>query len=242
MTGQLEGRRVVVTGAAAGIGRATAERVIKDGATVAIADISADDWSAEAAEGQARYWQLDVADPAAVSTFAASAEAWLGGVDVVIHVAGIMAGQQCDVADLDLETWDQVLDVNLRGTFLVVRAFAAALRRTKGALVLTGSYGGVIQPSGSLPYGASKAGIHGLSLTLDAMLGRDGVRVNEVLPGAVDTPLYRGSVEEALRRTGDEDLGRRLSADLGEPSGVAAIMAFLASGDADYVRGAIRTR
>lgn len=235
---------MVVTGAAAGIGRATAVRVADEGARTALLDVAEQPDVVDAitrSGGHARYWRVDVSDEAAVAAAAPEVVAWLGGVDALLHVAGVMRGQQVPVGDVPAELFDEVVGVNLRGSFLVVKHLAAELEAAGGAIVLTSSHGGVLEGSGSVPYGASKGGVHGLALTLERALEPRGVRVTEVAPGAVDTELFRRSVQEGMARNPDARLLEAAQRRTVTPEGVAAVMTFLASDDGSAVRGVVRT-
>ena len=149
-------------------------------------------------------------------------------------------GQALDI--IETATWDRVMDVNLRGTFLTVRhASAAMLEQGSGVIVLVSSKAGVSTGSGSFAYGASKGGVHGLALTLDRQLGPKGIRVNEVCPGDVDTPLYRRSLQEALANGADPAWVEEQLARVTTPESVAAIIGFLVSDAAAAVRGTIHT-
>ena len=110
-----------------------------------------------------------------------------------------------------------------------------------GVIILTSSGAGVVGGSSSVAYGSSKGGTHGLAMTLDTHLSKHGIRVNDVLPGGLETPLKIGATEEHLANTGDREAYKNTMAGLSSPDGVASVIAFLASDDADYVRGSIRT-
>lgn len=235
----LRGRRVIVTGAASGIGRATALRVVKDGARAALMDLSPEedtDVVAAAADvGRVHYWSVDLRQEAQVIETVASAADWLGGIDVLLHIAGVQGGRLIPVDGLSLEVWEEVIGANLTGSLLIVKHVVPFLEVSGGALVLTSSGAGIFVGHGSNAYGASKGGVHGLALTLEDPLRERGIRVNEVAPGSIDTPLTR-------REVGAELMDTRVSQGLSfGPEGVAAVMAFLASSDADHVRGLIRT-
>ncbi len=245
---QLVGRRVIVTGGASGIGRATSMLLASRGARVVVLD--RDDDAAErlvaevrpAPGGDLSFEHVDVASQADVSFAVARAIARLSGVDVMIHTAGIMAGQLEELATVTEATWDRVLDVNLKGTFLVVQRVAAAMtERGSGVIILVSSKAGVTVGSGSYAYGASKGGMHGLALTLDRHLGPKGIRVNEVCPGDVDTPLYRASLSEALAHGADPGLVDEATRHLATPAVIAEVLAFLATESAAAVRGTIFT-
>ena len=246
--GRLDGKRILVTGAATGIGRATAIRVASDGARVAAFDIEDGSASAtlaaiEAAGGDARYWHVDVTDEAGVSAAVDEAAEWMGGgIDALLHLAGILKGAGLDITKVDDAIWDPVIDVNVKGSYLMSKHVARYMKEQRsGVIVLTSSGSGVLGGSSSYAYGASKGGTHGLAMTLDGHLSKFGIRVHDMLPGELDTPLKVAATEEVLRNTGDRAGYERTMANLASPDGVAAVIAFLASDDADYVRGSIRT-
>jgi len=166
--------------------------------------------------------------------------AWVPGC--LVCTAGIMRGQGQAIGAFEASTWEQVMDVNLTGTFLAVKhASAPMLDQGSGVIVLVSSKAGVSVGSGSLAYGASKGGVHGLALTLDRQLGASGIRVNEVCPGDVDTPLYRRSLQEALANGADPAWVEGQLARATTPESIAQLIAFLASDAAAAVRGTIFT-
>ena len=244
----LSGKRALVTGASTGIGRATAMRIASDGARVALFDINDSDIESTLrairdSGGDARYWRVDVTDEREVSHGVDEAADWLGGgIDVLAHLAGILKGSGLEVTHVDDSIWDPVIEVNLKGSYIVVKHVARYMIPARsGVIILTSSGAGVVGGSSSVAYGASKGGTHGLAMTLDAHLSRHGVRVNDVLPGNLDTPLKIGATEEQLANTGDRERYDDIMEGLSSPDGVAAVIAFLASDDADYVRGSVRT-
>ena len=246
--GNLSGKRALVTGASTGIGRATAIRIASEGGRVALFDIN--DADAEStlrtirdSGGDARYWRVDVTEEREVSQSVDEAADWMdGGIDVLAHLAGILKGSGLEVTDVDNSIWDPVIEVNLKGSYIVVKHVARYMIPDRsGVIILTSSGAGVTGGSSSVAYGASKGGVHGLAMTLDAHLSKHGIRVNDVLPGNLDTPLKIGATEEQLTNTGDRDRYDDIMAGLSSPDGVAAVIAFLASDDADYVRGSVRT-
>lgn len=241
MTNQrLAGKRLLITGAASGIGRATALRVASGGANVALIDWDADG-VAEVAEActakgaRAMWWQCDVSDELNVSDVVARAEAFLGGLDVLVHIAGISRAQDVNVDDVTRELWDQVLSVNLTGTFNVIKHATAHLEQSRGAIIMTGSGAGVYGGHRSAPYAASKGGMNGLMLALEEPLRARGIRINNVAPGSVDTPMLRQHNDHARVDA------RRVARLTQAPGAIAAIMAFLASDSAAAVRGVVRT-
>ncbi len=244
----LDGKRVILTGGATGIGRATAIRVASEGAKVAFFDVN--DADAEStlgtitdAGGEASYWHVDVVDEAAVKSGVDDVVEWLGGgVDVLLSIAGVLQGAQVPIDEFPTDVWDFVLDINLKGTFLVVKHVARhMIPAAAGTIIITSSGAGVLGGSSSYAYGSSKGGTHGLTMVLDRQLSRHGIRVNDVLPGSLDTPLKRAQVAAVRDASGDEKLYETMMSGLASPDGVASVMAFLASDEADYVRGSIRT-
>ena len=193
--------------------------------------------------GDARYWHVDVTDEHAVSNTVDEAADWLGdGIDVLAHLAGILKGSGLEITHVDDSIWDPVIEVNLKGSYLVAKHVARhMIARRSGVIILTSSGAGVVGGSSSVAYGSSKGGTHGLAMTLDTHLSKHGIRVNDVLPGGLDTPLKIGATEEHLVNTGDREAYENTMAGLSSPDGVAAVIAFLASDDADYVRGSIKT-
>ncbi len=244
----LKGKRIIVTGAATGIGRATALRVSAHGARVAAFDVNDAEGISTVndineAAGDARYWHLDVVDEAQVAGGVKAAEGWLGGIDVLLHFAGVLDGANVELDDFPEATWDRVLDINLKGSFLIAKHVSAVMKRQhRGVIVLTASGAGVTGGSSSYAYGSSKGGVHGLAMVMQGYLARHGVRVNDVAPGSVDTPLKVGQLKHTLSITGDKAAFEQQMASLVSPDGVAKVYAWLASDDADYVRGTVFTR
>ena len=244
--GLLAGRRVVVVGGASGIGRATARAAAQAGAAVAVLDADAPGAHAAAAELRATGARacargVDVTVEAEVAAALDAAAAELGGVDAVLHVAGIMRGQGLDVRDVPLELWTRVIAVNLTGPFLVAKHAARHLTGGDGVLVLVGSKAGVQSGSGSVPYGASKGGLHGLALTLARQLGPQGIRVHALCPGDIDTPLMRRSLDEARANGTDGGRVAAIEAALGRPEDVASALVLLASPVSAGIAGTVCT-
>jgi len=244
----MTGRVVLITGGAAGIGLAAAREVAAAGGRVALADVDAAAGEAAAAGLRAAgadvwFQPCDVRDDAAVADLVAGVESHFGALHVLIAGAGILQGAFEAVDALDPATFRRVLEVNLVGAFLCCRHATPLIERSGGgAVVCIASGGGVRGPSSSLAYGASKAGLHGFCLTLEQQLGPRGIRVNVVCPGAIDTAMKRANLRDAARHRGEDPEAALAGAALGDPAGVARLLAFLASPAADYVTGAVFTR
>lgn len=247
---RLVGKVAVVTGGARGIGGATAELLARDGAQVVIGDLRAAEASATlaritAAGGEAVFVETDVtSEESAKRLMAAAVERW-DRLDVLVHAAGILKGAALLVDELDAETFDEVIGVNLRGAFLCSKYAAAEMRKQRsGVMLLIASGAGVRGGSSSVAYGSSKGGVHGLSLVLAPQLEPHGIRVHGICPGSLATELKLDNVADVARARGEDPAAARDRAarELGDPAGVARILAFLASDGADYVRGSIFTR
>jgi NAD(P)-dependent dehydrogenase (short-subunit alcohol dehydrogenase family) len=242
--GRLAGKRAIVTGAGSGIGRATALRFAREGARVglierrreALAEVAG---RVAAAGGTALALPADVAREDEVERAVAAAVAAWGGLDVVVAVAGIeLFGQGDDRVDrLELAVWRQVLDVNLTGMFLTCKHGVRALLQTGGGAVIvtgspTGLYGGAL---GEHAYSASKAGCHGLARVMANEYARDGIRVNVVVPGFIDTPLNAAVfADPAGVAAYCETIPARRP---GRPEEIAAMNVWLASDEASYAVG-----
>ena len=244
---RLQKKVVVITGAASGIGRATAETCIEEGARVVLADLRSpalDDLNElGATDRPALVVPTDVTKIAECRALADAAVDRWGRIDALIHCAGILQGAFISIDDLDEEIFQRVVGVNLTGSFVASKAIVPAMRRAgRGVIILIASGAGVRGGSSSVAYGSSKGGVHGLAMVLESQLAPLGIRVNDVCPGSLNTPLKRQNVRDGAVAAGqapDEALAR---ADLGDPRGVARVLAFLASDDADFVRGSVFTR
>ncbi len=243
----LTGKVIVVTGGASGIGRAAVKRCAALGARVVLGDVAEAEGEAVAAavrarEDRALFVPCDVTSEAQCGALMAAALEAHGRLDVLIACAGILQGAFVDVADLEDERFAHVIDVNLRGAFLSVKHAVRGMDGG-GVILLLASGAGVTGSSSSVAYGASKGAVHGLGLVLQPRLAGRGIRVNTVAPGAIATPLKEQNVRDAGRAR-DASAAEIEAAQraLGDPAGVARVLAFLASDDADYVRGTIFTR
>jgi meso-butanediol dehydrogenase/(S,S)-butanediol dehydrogenase/diacetyl reductase len=234
--GRFTGATALITGAGQGIGRACAERLAAEGARVAVTDLAQDlaqsvaDSLPESARPMAL--RMDVTDGAEVAAAVDRAGHELGGLDVVVNVAGgdLPHGVFEETSD---ETWSALLDLNLLGVVRVCRAAIPLLRRsTRSPAIVTVSSINGHAALGSEPYSTAKAGVSALTANLARYLAPDGVRVNAVAPGTIRTSVWDGQEGGADRMLPLYPLRR-----VGEPSDVAAAVAFLASADASWITG-----
>lgn len=245
---RLQDKVVIITGAASGIGRATAEECAREGARLVLADLPSARTLGELAalggeERSALVVPTDVTRLSDCQAVAAAALARWGRIDALINCAGILQGAYRAVDELDEETFERVVDVNLTGSFRMCKAVVPAMRRAgHGVIVLIASGAGVRGGSSSVAYGSSKGAVHGLAMVLEPQLAPLGIRVNDVCPGSLDTPLKRQNVADGARARGESPEEALARANLADPRGVARILAFLVSDDADYLRGSVFTR
>ena len=235
---RFDGRVVIVTGSASGIGQATAMRFGEDGATVVCADLNAEGAAATADKigNGATGVALDVSDPAAAERVVNDVVAAHGHLDVLANVAGIL--QFGHAADLGVDEWNRVINVNLTGMFNMIRPALPYLLESKGNVVNVASTAGLNgQPYGAA-YSASKGGVILMTKSLAVEFAKKGVRFNCVCPGGVDTPLV-------ANMTMPDDVEGFLVARMelvrghfAPPSDIASVLCFLASDDARNMTGA----
>lgn len=243
MSADTSPRTVLVTGAARGIGRATAVRFGAEGARVAVnfppGETDHADETARlvrAAGGTAYPVEADVADPAAVARMAETVHAELGVLDVLVNNAGICPFR--DFFDIDLETWDRTHHVNLRGVFLVTQAFTRRMVEAGrgGSVVSVSSISAWVGGAQQVHYCATKAGISSLMKSLAIVLGPHGITCNAVLPGTIETDINRADLAQPGKREMFQQripLGRT-----GRPEDIAGAVWLLSRPEAGYVNGA----
>jgi NAD(P)-dependent dehydrogenase (short-subunit alcohol dehydrogenase family) len=242
--GPFAGKVALVTGAASGVGRATADLLAGRGAAVACVDRRGADVEALAAEiaaagGEAIGIECELRDPASIDAALARALEWRPRLDVLAHVAGL--GLRRRAEDTSVEEWERVLEVNLRAPFLLTRAAIDPLVACGGAVVAVSSLAGLAGWPYSAAYAASKGGLVTMMRSLALELGPRGVRVNVVCPGGIDSPMLDDLDEIADPDPAAAKRGRGLDDSLATPAEIAAAIAFLASPDASHVNGTTLT-
>ena len=233
--GLLDGKVAVITGAGSGMAKASVRLFVREGAQVVAADISGaeQDTATEVGEGVLPV-HCDVTKEADVEATIASAVAEFGRVDAVLNVAGIAEGVM--LTDITMEHYDRTMDIDLRGVLLGmkhgVRAMLAA--GTGGAIVNWSSIGGLNASIATSVYGAAKAGVISLTKTAALEYGRQGIRVNAICPGFIQTEIMGAALDQMPGAAENTPMKR-----LGQPNEVAEVAAFLVSDRASFVTGAI---
>lgn len=240
MNRDFEGKLAFVTGAASGIGAATSRLLAARGACVAVADINVDAAAGVASEierggGKAFPVRIDVADPASVDEAVTKATREGAGLDLAVNAAGI-TGKLIPCADFAVADWQRIVGINLTGTFLCMRAqIAAMLRKGGGAIVNVSSIMGSHAVPGGVAYAASKHGVEGLTKAAALDYAKQGIRINAVAPGYVDTPMIAGRKPS----TNDKIVAMHPIGRIAHPEELAKVIAFLLSQDASFVTGSI---
>ncbi|KQU70650.1 short-chain dehydrogenase [Phycicoccus sp. Root563] len=236
MAGRLEGKVAVVTGGCSGIGLATVRRFAQEGAKVVIGDLDDDAGEAIAAELGGAYVHCDVTDPAQVEVLFATAKERFGSVDVAFNNAGISPPDDDSILTTGLDAWKRVQEVNLTSVYLCCKAaLPYMLEQGRGSIINTASFVAVMGAATSqISYTASKGGVLSMSRELGVQFAREGVRVNALCPGPVNTPLlqelFAKDPERAARRMVHIPVGR-----FAEPDEIAAAVLFLASDESSFI-------
>jgi NAD(P)-dependent dehydrogenase (short-subunit alcohol dehydrogenase family) len=236
MAGRLDGRVAVVTGGCSGIGLATVRRFLEEGAKVVIGDV--DDTRGEelVAELEVTYVHVDVTSKEQVDALFRTAKETHGSVDIAFNNAGISPPEDDSILDTDLDAWRKVQEVNLTSVYLCCKAaLPYMLEQGRGSIINTASFVAVMGAATSqISYSASKGGVLSMSRELGVQFARQGVRVNALCPGPVNTPLlqelFAKDEERAARRLVHVPMGR-----FGEPEEMANAVLFLASDESSFI-------
>ena len=236
----MNGRVALVTGGARGIGRAIALKLASLGADVAVLDAGALETTEQTAAEiralgvKACALRCDITDADQVAAAVKQVKDELGGVDILVNNAGITRDKLA--LRMSPEDFDAVINVNLKGTFLMIRAlYADFMRKRYGRIVNIASIAGLMGNAGQANYAASKAGVVGLTKTIARELASRGVTCNAVAPGFIETPMTANMNQDALEAASKTiPVGR-----MGKPEDVAAAVAFLVGDDAGYITGAV---
>ncbi len=234
--GRLENKVAVITGAASGIGRATARRFASEGARVVVADLAEKEGTALASEIEGTYVRVDVASETSVQDLYERTAEVYGGIDVLFNNAGISPADDDSILTTGLDAWKRVQEVNLTSVYLCCKYGIPHLqRRGGGSIINTASFVAVLGSATSqISYTASKGGVLAMSRELGVQFAREGIRVNALCPGPVNTPLlqelFAKDPERAARRLVHVPMGR-----FAEPEEIASAVLFLASDDASFM-------
>ena len=236
MSGRFTGKVCLVTGAASGIGRATARAFAAEGASVLVADRDESGAQAVAEEIGGIAFAVDIADPVACEVMVARAVEAFGGLDIAFNNAGIPGSMTKKLHEYTLDEWDRMVAVNYSGPFHCMRAeIPAMLARGGGAIVNTASIAGLVAGPNIASYAAAKHGVVGMTKAAGIDYARDNIRVNAVCPGSIDTAMLAGAfavpgIRQMLES--GSPIGR-----VADPDEVARVVLFLASEDASFVIG-----
>ncbi|GAA1799396.1 3-oxoacyl-ACP reductase [Planosporangium flavigriseum] len=236
MTARLQGRVAVITGGASGIGLASARRLAQEGAKVVIGDLDEAAGKAAAEEVGGLFVSVDVTNPDQVNALFEAANSTYGSVDIAFNNAGISPPDDDSILVTGLDAWRRVQEVNLTSVYLCCKAALPYMQlQGRGSIINTASFVAVMGAATSqISYSASKGGVLAMSRELGVEFARQGIRVNALCPGPVNTPLlqelFAKDPERAARRLVHVPLGR-----FAEPEEIAAAVAFLASDDSSFI-------
>jgi len=236
MAGRIEGKVAVVTGGSSGIGLATVRRFAAEGAKVVIGDVDDANGSQIAAEIDGAFVHCDVTNPEQVEALFRTAKEKYGSIDIAFNNAGISPPEDDSILTTDLAAWRKVQEVNLTSVYLCCKAVLPyMLAQKRGSIINTASFVAVVGAATSqISYTASKGGVLSMSRELGVQFAREGVRVNALCPGPVNTPLlqelFASDPERAARRLVHIPVGR-----FAEPEEMASAVLFLASDESSFI-------
>ena len=236
MAGRLDGKVAVITGGCSGIGLATVRRFVEEGAKVVIGDLADEAGREIADQVGGGFVHCDVTSQDEVEALFRTAKQTFGSVDIAFNNAGISPPEDDSILDTDLEAWRRVQEVNLTSVYLCCRAaLPYMLEQKSGSIINTASFVAVMGAATSqISYSASKGGVLSMSRELGVQFAREGVRVNALCPGPVNTPLlqelFAKDAERAARRLVHVPMGR-----FGEPEEMANAVLFLASDESSFI-------
>jgi len=244
---ELEGKRIIVTGSARGMGAGTLRSYVKAGATVVGMDVRDDEGTAVASEadaggpGSATYLHVDISDRGSIEQAFGAAVAQLGGLDVLAHPAAIH--RFSNASDVSVEDWDFMFKVNVRGTMLTNQIARGHMQSSGGGSIINfGSISGQRPEPGAAAYSAAKGAVHSWTRTAAGTWGADNIRVNAILP-AMDTPMYREALAQAPEEVQDSNRQVNLATiymggQYGDPDKhLGPVMVFLASDASWFITG-----
>ena len=236
MAGRLDGKVAVITGGCSGIGLATVRRFVAEGAHVVVGDLDDTRGAELQADLGLTYVRCDVTSPEDVTALFRTAHETHGSVDVAFNNAGISPPEDASILDTDLDAWRRVQEVNLTSVYLCCKAaLPYMLEQGRGSIINTASFVAVMGAATSqISYSASKGGVLSMTRELGVQFAREGIRVNALCPGPVNTPLlqelFATDAERAARRLVHVPMGR-----FGEPEEMANAVLFLASDESSFI-------
>ncbi|MGL6072142.1 3-oxoacyl-ACP reductase FabG [Craterilacuibacter sp.] len=235
---RLKDKVAIITGAASGIGKATAEKFVREGAIVAVCDLNIEAVSTvveelKVAGGQAVGYKVNVTDKAEIAAMVADLKARFGRIDILVNNAGIVMDAQ--LSKMSDDQFDKVIDINLKGVYNCAKAVVdTMIEQGSGVILNASSVVGIYGNFGQTNYAATKFGVIGFVKTWARELGKKGIRANAVCPGFVATPILKNMPEKVIQAMEDKVPMKRMAA----PEEIANVYAFLASDEASYINGA----